>query len=100
MVNFVSQISVAEAATVINAIIATIQQTIALALVVLLIYTLHNVNSALSWSVITRSIHSSLWPTLLRTDSSSSMNSSFRVSFISVVGFASTVLIIIASVIT
>ncbi|KIM73246.1 hypothetical protein PILCRDRAFT_731444 [Piloderma croceum F 1598] len=100
MVNFVSHISVAEAATIINAIIATIQQTIELALVVVLIYTLHNVNSALSWSVITRSIHSSLWPTLLHADSSSSMNSNFRVSFISVVGFASTVLIIIASVIT
>jgi hypothetical protein len=100
MVNFVSHISVAEAATIINAIIATIQQTIELALVVVLIYILHNVNSALSWSVITRSIHSSLWPTLLHTDSSSSMNSSFRVSFISGVGFASMVLIIIASVIT
>jgi hypothetical protein len=100
MVNFVSHTSVAEAATIMNAIIAIIQQTIGLALVVLLIYALHNINSALSWSMITRSIHSSLWPTLLRTDSSSSMTSSFRVSLISIVGFASTVLIIIASVIT
>jgi hypothetical protein len=100
MVTFVAHISVAEVAAIMNAIIAAIQQTFGLAFVIILIYALHNVNSALSWSVITRSIHSSLWPTLLRTDSASSINTSFRISLISILGFASTVLIMIASVIT
>jgi hypothetical protein len=81
-----------------------------LAFVIILIYALHNVNSALSWSVITRSVitrsvitrsvHFSLWPTLLPTDSASSLNTSFKNSLISILGFASTILIMIASIIT
>lgn len=100
MVNFITHISVAQAATIMNALIAVIQLTFGLALVVILIYVMHNIHSALTWSVITRYIHSSLWPTLLRTDSAASTKSGYRISFISVLSLVSTIVITVASVIT
>lgn len=99
MATFISRITVVEAAAAMNAAIAVIRHTFGFALITILIYSIHNVNSAVTWTIITRSIHSSLWPTLLRADSVST-STDFFISLISTFGIISTALIVVASVVT
>lgn len=96
----VAYLTVAQAATIINAVHSVIQTTLGLAIVVILIYAMHDVNSAINWSIICRKLHSSLWPTLLRTDSASSIRTPFGVSFISTLGFVSSILVVVVGIIT
>lgn len=101
MVVVITRITVAEAATVINAAIIVIQYTLALALVIILGYTIRrrlSTNTPMAWSVITRILQSSLWPTLLRTDSAASSNAS--VSLFSNLFLLTGILIALAGVIT
>ncbi|XP_006463236.1 hypothetical protein AGABI2DRAFT_120061 [Agaricus bisporus var. bisporus H97] len=70
MTLIVSNVSVAQAATIINAILAFIQFTFPASVVILMVYFMPKTNSALSWSSISRTIHSSLWPVFLRSESS------------------------------
>lgn len=98
MTYIVSQISVAQAATVINTAVTFIQLTISLSLAMLLIYFMPKENTALSWSCISRTLHSSVWPTLLQTDSSFSRKSGATVYVISHLGTLTMVLVAIAGV--
>jgi hypothetical protein len=101
MVVVITRITVAEAATVINAAIIVIQYTLALALVIILGYAIRrrlSTNTPMAWSVITRILQSSLWPTLLRTDSTASSNAG--VSLFSNLFLLSGILIALAGVIT
>jgi len=103
MAAVITRITVAEAATVINAAITVIQYTLALALVIVLGYTIRrrlSTNTPMAWSVITRMLQSSLWPTLLRTDSAASSNAGFCVSLFSKLFLLSGILIALAGVIT
>jgi hypothetical protein len=83
---------------VINVIIVFLQYTLTLALIPLLIYFIWPVNSALMWNVISHLLHLSLWPTLLRTDSSSAHGTGFCMMVFSYLSLAVTVLVAIASV--
>src|ERR1700728_1010629 len=96
----VPHLTVSQAATLINACIALIHQTTGVALVVILVYVMRNANSAISWSSVARQLHFSIWPTILRADSTSSKTSDSRVSFMSFLGTASTILLTVAGVIT
>ncbi|KAF8215081.1 hypothetical protein K438DRAFT_1800698 [Mycena galopus ATCC 62051] len=98
MAVLIPHITQAAAATVINIIIVFLQYTLALALIALLVYYIPPVNSALAWNVIGRSLHSSLWPTLLRTDSATARGTGFRVALFSYLSFAVTILVAVASV--
>ncbi|KAJ6508232.1 hypothetical protein C8R45DRAFT_1207953 [Mycena sanguinolenta] len=98
MTLLISHITQAAAATVINVIVFFLQYTLPLALVAFLIYAIPPVNSALAWNVISRSIHASLWPTLLRTDSSSLRGTGWRVTVYSYLSVTVTVLVAVAGV--
>ncbi|KAJ6463359.1 hypothetical protein C8R45DRAFT_1107722 [Mycena sanguinolenta] len=93
----ISHITVGEAATVINILIAFFQYTLGLAIVALLVYFLPAVNPAAAWNVIGRKLHSSLWPTLLRTDQL--RGSGFRVAFFSYLSLLTTLLVAIAGIV-
>ncbi|KAJ7925584.1 hypothetical protein B0H13DRAFT_1705846 [Mycena leptocephala] len=99
MALYIPLITAGQAATLIHVIILFLQYTLGLALVALLIYFIPPVNSALAWNVIGRSLHASLWPTLLRTYSSSARCTGFRVALFSYLSFAVTVLVAFAGVI-
>ncbi|KAJ7226321.1 hypothetical protein C8J57DRAFT_206099 [Mycena rebaudengoi] len=97
MTLLISHISVGQAATVLNVLVAFLQYTLALALVALLVYSVPPVNSAVAWNVIARRLHGSLWPTLLRTDTR--RGTGFQVMFFSYISLLSTVLIVVAGVV-
>ncbi|KAF9449834.1 hypothetical protein P691DRAFT_727314 [Macrolepiota fuliginosa MF-IS2] len=98
MTYLVSNITVAQAATIINAFITFIHFTISLSLVILLVKFMPKANTALSWSNISRTLHSSIWPTILRADSDSNRTSGTVVSTTSLLATLTTVLVAVAGV--
>ncbi|KAF8215102.1 hypothetical protein K438DRAFT_1659960 [Mycena galopus ATCC 62051] len=98
MAVLIPHLTQAAAATIINVIIVFLQYSLALALIALLVYYIPPVNSALAWNIIGRSLHSSLWPTILRTDSSTARGTGFRVALFSYLSFALTILGAVAGV--
>ncbi|KAF8886340.1 hypothetical protein BD779DRAFT_1786575 [Infundibulicybe gibba] len=92
--------TVAEAATAINAATTFIQYTLGLAFVVLLAYVIPPANTAIAWTSIANTLHSSLWPKLLRTDSTRSRGTDWRVSGISGLTFFVGVLLAVTGVVT
>ncbi|EKM76725.1 hypothetical protein AGABI1DRAFT_108582 [Agaricus bisporus var. burnettii JB137-S8] len=99
MTLIVTRITVAEAATIINAFITFVSFTIALFLVVLLVKFLPTTTTAVAWSSISRTLHSSLWPTVLRTDSRTGQTEGVVVSILSRLGTLTTILVAVAGVI-
>lgn len=93
-------LTVAEVATIINAVITVVNYTLGLSLVVVLVNVMDNVNSAISWSGVARRLHSSLWPTLLRADSVSARGVGPRVSLVSWLIVVGSFLIAVAGVVT
>jgi hypothetical protein len=61
--------SVGVVAAIMNAVVAILQILIPNALMFLLAVTLSETHTAATWSVVARNLQSSLWPTLLRSDS-------------------------------
>ncbi|KAF7364769.1 hypothetical protein MVEN_00346800 [Mycena venus] len=98
MTVIIPHITQAAAATVINVVIVFLEYTLALALVALLLYFIPPVNSALAWNVIGRSLHASLWPTILHTDSTAARGTGYRVAVFSYLSFAVTVLVAVGGV--
>lgn len=98
MTLLIPHITQAQASAVINVMIVFFQYTLALTLVVLLIYFVPPVNSALAWNIIGRSLHNSLWPTLLRTDSATARGTGFRVALFSYLSLVVTILVAVAGV--
>ncbi|KAF7320844.1 hypothetical protein HMN09_00170900 [Mycena chlorophos] len=92
----IAHITVAQAATVINVLIAFFHYTLMLALVALLVYFLPSINPAVAWNVVGRKLHASLWPTLLRTDTSRGAGG--RVKMFSALTMATTLLVAVAGV--
>ncbi|KAF9468272.1 hypothetical protein BDZ94DRAFT_1304553 [Collybia nuda] len=93
----IANITVAQAATVINAIITFLQYSLGLALVALLLYFLPPLNSANSWSVAARQVHTSLWASIVR---SGRTHASTRVNFFSTLSLISALLVAICGIIT
>ncbi|KAF7348184.1 hypothetical protein MSAN_01771300 [Mycena sanguinolenta] len=98
MTLLIPHLTQAAAATIINIIVFFLQYTLPLALVALLIYAIPPINSALAWNVIGRSIHASLCPTLLRTDTSSLRGTGWRVAVYSYLSVTITALVAIAGI--
>ncbi|KAF5357213.1 hypothetical protein D9756_006366 [Leucocoprinus leucothites] len=98
MTLFISSISVAQAITGINAGVTFVQFTLFASFVVVLFYLLPKSNSALGWSAVTRMLHSSIWPTLLFSDSSQSNDAGAAVATLSYLSTLSIVLVAIVSV--
>ncbi|KAJ7468476.1 hypothetical protein FB451DRAFT_1400855 [Mycena latifolia] len=97
MALLIPHITVAQAATIINVLIAFLQYSLALAIVALLIYSIPAVNPALAWNVIGRKLHGSPWSVLLRTETV--RGTGFRVAFFSYLSLATTLLVAVAGVI-
>ncbi|KAF7763467.1 hypothetical protein Agabi119p4_8004 [Agaricus bisporus var. burnettii] len=100
MVFIASRVSVAEAATIINAIATFLQVTLSASLVALLVYFMPRTNYALAWSSLSRILHSSIWPIFLRSESSSNrLRAGITVAAISYLSTIGTVLIAVAGII-
>ncbi|KAF7763937.1 hypothetical protein Agabi119p4_8474 [Agaricus bisporus var. burnettii] len=100
MVFIVTHVSVAQAATIINAIVTFLQVTLSASLVALLVYFMPRTNYALAWSSFSRTLHSSIWPIFLRSDSSSNrLRAGITVAAISYLSTIGTVLIAVAGII-
>ncbi|KAJ7105087.1 hypothetical protein C8R43DRAFT_906822 [Mycena crocata] len=99
MTLILQQITIAQAATTIDVVIALLQHTLLLGLVVLLAYVVPPVNTAQAWNVIGRRIHASLWPVLLSVDDTSPRSTGPRVACFSYLSFTTTVLVATAGVI-
>jgi hypothetical protein len=99
MTVIVTPLTVAEVATVINAFITFVSFTIALSLVVLLVKFLPTTTTAIAWSSISRTLHSSVWPTILGTDSKSGQTEGAVVSTLTRLGTVTTILVAAAGVI-
>ncbi|KAF9441200.1 hypothetical protein P691DRAFT_684747 [Macrolepiota fuliginosa MF-IS2] len=98
MIYLVSDISVAQVATAINAAITFVQITISFSLIILLIHFMPKTNTAITWSFISKALHSSLWPTILNADSSSNEISGVVVSTVSHLTLVTTALVAIAGI--
>lgn len=96
----IAHLSVAQAATITNAVSTLLQYSLELALSALLLYFMGSSESATTWSAATRLLHSSLWPTLLRTESSLSKGADILISIITKSFFLIGFLVSISSVIT
>jgi hypothetical protein len=93
-------LTVAQAATIINALFTVVHQTLGMALALVLIYLARSANPAIVWSHIVGRLHSSYWPALLRADSSSLRGSDSRLRFIFILTVVSTVLLATANIVT
>ncbi|KAF9469427.1 hypothetical protein BDZ94DRAFT_1231777 [Collybia nuda] len=96
MAIIIPKLTVAQAATIINAIITFLQYSIGLALVALLLYCIPPFNSANSWSVAARQVHTSLWPVILRRTHT---YASTRVNFFSTLSLISALLVAICGIV-
>ncbi|KAF9469435.1 hypothetical protein BDZ94DRAFT_1303903 [Collybia nuda] len=92
----IEKLSVAQAATIINAIVTFIQYSISLALVALLLYFIPSFNSANTWSVVARQAHTSLWSTILRR---ARTHASTRVNLFSTLSLISALLVTICGIV-
>jgi hypothetical protein len=97
---FVVRLTVAKAATLMNALLTVVQLTMGLTFIVLLVYFMPNANPATVWSVIAAKLHSSYWPVILRTDSTSSKGRNPRINVISTLTLISTILLAVAGVVS
>ncbi|KAH8923368.1 hypothetical protein BT69DRAFT_1319582, partial [Atractiella rhizophila] len=93
-------LSIAQVATLINFGVVCVQVTIGLGLVVCLVSFIRATDSAVTWSNIARTLHSSYWPNILFTDSTATTGLSRRIHFFNAIVLISWILIAIAGVIT
>lgn len=88
-----------QAAIFFNGIMTIVQSSLPLALVVVLISLLKTTYPATAWSGISRTIHSSIWPAILRPDWAASVSLGKKVAAIGHIGHFSAFLVIATSVI-
>ncbi|KAF9468303.1 hypothetical protein BDZ94DRAFT_778312 [Collybia nuda] len=93
----IANITVAQAATAINATITFLQYSLSLTLVALLLYFLPPLNSANSWSLAARQVHASLWSIILRRSPS---HISAHINFFSILSFITALLIAACGIVT
>lgn len=113
-----TQISVAEAAAIINVVVMTgedryhisgkttwlttiiVQFTYPLLITLVAVGFLKRTSNAATWSVFGRLIHTSLWPFLLQTDTASGSKVEKRVRIMSVLSIFASVLLAVAAIVT
>ncbi|KAF5357144.1 hypothetical protein D9756_006456 [Leucocoprinus leucothites] len=99
MIIFASTLTVGKVGTIINGVLAFLSVTVSSSLVLLFIFFMPKTNAALTWSALARTLHSSIWPTLLQTDSSTQPRTTRTISFLSYLTLFTTLLVPIASII-
>jgi hypothetical protein len=93
-------LSVGVVAAIINAIVALLQALIPTALVFLLPAILSDTHTAATWSVVARNLQSSLWPTLLRSDSVATRHVQRSITIITLLRPITLALLAIAAIVT
>ncbi|KAL4883983.1 hypothetical protein BJY04DRAFT_215865 [Aspergillus karnatakaensis] len=93
-------VTVGEASAMINAAIILLQITFPLAVVLIIVGLLKERESAATWSVVSRSIQNSFWPTILQSDHALAHNVRTRVVVLSWSATLGTFLLIIVGVAT
>ncbi|KAF5357143.1 hypothetical protein D9756_006457 [Leucocoprinus leucothites] len=88
-----------EATAIINAVVAFLSITTSASIVVLIIFYMPQTHTALTWSSLARTLHASLWPLFLQTDSSATTATSLVMSTLTYLTLATTLLVPITSVI-
>lgn len=94
------QLSVGQVSAIIAAFITGLQVFFPTALALVIVGILRSDASATTWSSIAATLQSSYWPTLLQTDTSTSVNVQGSVRWISRIGAIGLLLIAVASIIT
>lgn len=95
-----SSITLGQVAGLIAAGVFLVRAIIPLALVVILASILQPETNAVTWSVASRALQASLWPTLLSSDSESTKNVSRRVVLLSWLILLASVLLNVAGIVT
>lgn len=92
--------SVGTVAAIINAIVAILQFILPNALVLVLVAILSDTHTAVTWSVVARSILSSNWPLLLRSDSAATKHVELSTAIITLLRPVALTLVGIAAIVT
>jgi hypothetical protein len=93
-------LTVGQVSGIIAAAVAIIQLLLPDALILILVGVLGKEHNAVSWSSVQRSLLSSHWPTILRTDAATGRSVNVGVRFLSLVGKLGVVLIAVAAIVT
>ncbi|KAF8471243.1 hypothetical protein BDZ91DRAFT_781036 [Kalaharituber pfeilii] len=93
------EISVGELSGLLNLAVVLIQITFPLGVIIILISFLSNENNAVTWSVVTRNLHSSLWASILSTDSASFKGVRKRVTLLGLFSTFGLILLAVAGVV-
>ncbi|KAK3708113.1 hypothetical protein LTR37_011617 [Vermiconidia calcicola] len=92
--------TVGSIAAIINAVVAILQFVLPNALVLTLVATLSDTHTAVTWSVVARSIQSSHWPLLLRSDSAVTKHDRLSSTIITLLRPIALTLVAIAAIVT
>ncbi|KAF2275033.1 uncharacterized protein EI97DRAFT_459669 [Westerdykella ornata] len=93
-------LTVGTVAGIIAAGVFVAQLILPMLVILILVGLLRNENSAATWSVVGRALHSSHWPTILRTDTASAKGVRGSVRFIALLQLLLVLLVSIASIVT
>lgn len=93
-------LTVGQVSGIIAAAVAVIQILFPTALILILVGILGNEHNAVTWSVVQRSLLSSYWPSILRTDASTGRSVNIGVRFLSLLGKLGVFLIALAAIVT
>ncbi|KIJ28520.1 hypothetical protein M422DRAFT_189643 [Sphaerobolus stellatus SS14] len=99
MVLTISNITIAQGATILNVLTTFIQYTLGLAIIAILVYILPASNSANTWTIVAREVHASSWSALVQNDSAAASVASTRVRILSKASLISTILVAISAAI-
>ncbi|CUS07682.1 unnamed protein product [Tuber aestivum] len=93
-------LTVGQVSGIINLCVIIVQLTLPLAFVLILVAFLENENNAVTWSVVGRTLHASMWPSILSADSAASRGVRKRVIFISTLSTIALIILAVAGVVT
>ncbi|PWW72588.1 hypothetical protein C7212DRAFT_286009 [Tuber magnatum] len=93
-------LTVGQVSGIINLCVIIVQLTLPLAFVLILVAFLENENNAVTWSVVGRSLHASMWPSILSADSAASRGVRKRVIFTSTLSTITLLILAVAGVVT
>ncbi|KAG0637146.1 hypothetical protein HOY80DRAFT_1085610 [Tuber brumale] len=92
--------TVGQVSGIINLWVIIVQHTLPPAFVLILVAFLENENSAVTWSVVGRTLQASMWPSILSADSAATRGVRKRVFFITTLSTIALMILAIAGVVT
>ncbi|KAG0637147.1 hypothetical protein HOY80DRAFT_1085620, partial [Tuber brumale] len=93
-------LTVGQVSGIINLWVIIVQFTLPLAFVLILVAFLENENSAVTWSVVGRTLQASMWPSILSADSAASRGVRKRVIYITTLSTIALIILAVAGVVT